>query len=298
MAQALPPIEAWYQWLSERIDAHRNASVSPAAISDRIILRDGDQVTINGRSGEFGNWFFSRDERPASLRLSYDGGSSVTLHRGARQQSIALGQQLRVNDDLILSWRYAQPYTDRAEVTAYDRDTLGKTLWGLLQLWFDYNPAYRLRALFDPLESAQPSFVPTQDGHTQPGLHIGFVVITTADSRTQLPVYVERTNFTTDDPVRIYFRDLSNQSSTFSRGRVLSHLRLRDIVGKPFIIDLNYAHNPYCAVIEETPCPDIREEPIPVSVEAGERRPAGRVMAPPPELLDLAKSIQHEVRGQ
>jgi len=288
----LPPLERWFAWLSARLDAHRNSAVAPAAISDTLILRDGDYASIHRLGGEYGNWRFRRGDNPSTLKLLYEGGDRLSLTRGGRPLTVRRGERFRVNADLVLMWRFALPYGDRVRVMLYDGNTVAKPLWGLLQNWYDYNPAYRTNAVFDPFESALRTYIPSPDGLETSGVQIGVIILDQGSVKDTIPVYTTASTLSETTPVTIYFRDQSNDDHSFTGGRILSHLRLGDLMVRDLRIDFNYAHNPYCAILTEMPCPRIDAPPVKARIEAGERRPTAPIHKPPLELLDLARSLR------
>jgi uncharacterized protein len=67
----------------------------------------------------------------------------------------------------------------------------------------------------------------------------------------------------------IPFKDTTNGQETYAAGRYLDIVRPKKAT---FLLDFNYAYNPYCAYSERYRCPlPPRDNHLPVAIRAGER---------------------------
>ena len=148
-----------------------------------------------------------------------------------------------------------------------------KTFDGLK--YYPENPALRFAMTIEEYQTKQPVMMSTSTGSVQPYLKYGQFTFEVAGEQARLQVY--------QDPEQGYFFlpfvD-ATVGETYEAGRYLEIESERD--GK-FLIDFNYAYNPYCAynepyevnpnAVQRWSCPlPPRENYLKVRIEAGEKK--------------------------
>ncbi|RED92817.1 DUF1684 domain-containing protein [Marinoscillum furvescens] len=135
--------------------------------------------------------------------------------------------------------------------------------------FFQIDPAYRVRANLERIQSPSRISIPSSDGSSAPYSKFAYAHFTLDGQKLKLLILkpagfgaVPNTYFTA-------FADATSGETTYGGGRYL------DLdIGKSdnIIIDFNNAYNPYCAYTSEYACPlPPPENLLPVAVAAGEK---------------------------
>ena len=130
--------------------------------------------------------------------------------------------------------------------------------------------SYRFAGLrLEPVgDDARASFeIQTSDARHRPAQRLGrlrFVI----DGR-ELALIAYRVGSSGSDPLFVPFRDATSGRETYGAGR---YLDIRVEADGSYVVDFNFAYNPYCAYSDAYSCPlPPAENWLSVRIEAGER---------------------------
>lgn len=130
-------------------------------------------------------------------------------------------------------------------------------------LYFPENPSLRLEVTVEKFPSQQKISMQTSTGGIQSYLRFGAFRFQVDGQSTQLTLYTSKTGFF------LPFVDALAGEETHGSGRYLEPVLLQD--GK-FLVDFNYAYNPYCAYNDLWSCPITpAENHLKVPIRAGEK---------------------------
>ena len=150
--------------------------------------------------------------------------------------------------------------------------------------YYDPDPAYRVPAALE-VSPDQPVYdVPTSTGVIRPMQRVGILKFALKGKPMQLSAFVEAP-VQSIDTLFIPFKDLTNESETYTAGR---YLDLPRTVTGHYDLDFNRAYHPYCYYNEEYECPyPPSENRLAPTIPAGERLAPGFIgfgpgVVPPP----------------
>jgi hypothetical protein len=132
--------------------------------------------------------------------------------------------------------------------------------------YFPENPALRIITTIEEHQTKPVVMMTTSTGSVQEYSKYGQFTFEVNGEAATLQVY--------QDPARNYFFlpfiDATAPDETYGAGR---YLDIEPIGNGQFLIDFNYAYNPYCAYNEHWSCPiPPRENRLKVQIEAGEKK--------------------------
>lgn len=129
--------------------------------------------------------------------------------------------------------------------------------------YFPENPDLRLDVKVEEFPEKQTVTMQTSTGSIQEYLRFGRFQFTVDGNQTELTIYEN------DQEYFLPFADALAGKDTYGAGRYLEPHRLPN--GK-FLIDFNYAYNPYCAYNPRWSCPiPPAENRVKVPIRAGEK---------------------------
>lgn len=140
--------------------------------------------------------------------------------------------------------------------------------------FFPYDPAFKVRAMLQPIVPPQPLSIAASDGSIRPARRVGRVAVDLPTGRATLTVYqLDDIRDRYPDHLFLPFRDALAGKETYGSGRYLDLVQLASGVVE---LDFNRAYNPDCAFGLTGRCPMTPEEnwlsfPVPV----GEKAPQG-----------------------
>jgi uncharacterized protein (DUF1684 family) len=140
--------------------------------------------------------------------------------------------------------------------------------------FYPFVPAYRVRAMLQPITPPEPLTIAASDGEQRPAHRVGRVRLSLPGGEAVLSV------FQLDDVSELYpdefflpFRDAGAGKETYGAGR---YLDLERLAGGVVSVDFNRAYNPDCAYGIAGRCPITPpENTVPFAIEAGEMMPPG-----------------------
>jgi len=112
--------------------------------------------------------------------------------------------------------------------------------------YYDPDPAYKVRARWEPLPAPKPVHVQTSTGETREYVDAGLLRFRIDGNDLALHGY------DTGHGLFVPFRDATSGKETYGAGRYLDLPAPR---GGEVEIDFNLAYNPYCAYSEDYSCP-------------------------------------------
>jgi hypothetical protein len=130
--------------------------------------------------------------------------------------------------------------------------------------YYPENPALRLEVEVQPFEQPERVQMLTSTGDVQTYVKWARFAFDVDGQRVEMVIF--------RDPGGGYFlpfQDATSGGETYGAGRYLEPRRLP---GGKFLVDFNYAYNPYCAYNEAWSCPiPPRENRLKVPIRAGEK---------------------------
>jgi uncharacterized protein len=192
---------------------------------------------------------------PDGLRWQPDGGVSIFLNTDK------VGEASTV--DLENLSFFVVDRDNRLALRLRDRDWATKTPFAGLS-YFDFDPAWRIVADWQPLSPPLQMTVPNVSGDLKPVEVAWQARFTVADQElTLLPMAVSA------GEVFFVFRDRSSGKETYGAGRFL---KTQPAVDGKIVLDFNRAYSPPCAFTPFATCPlPPPENWLPLAVTAGEK---------------------------
>ena len=141
----------------------------------------------------------------------------------------------------------------------------GGTFQGLN--YFEPDPAFRFEVRIQRYPGLESVIMATSKGTRQLFNKIGYFDLAVDGQRVRLQAYQSAER---EDPsIFIPFRDATSGKETYGAAR---YLDLEVEHNDEYVVDFNYAYNPYCAYSEEYVCPlPPRENWLAVPIRAGEK---------------------------
>ncbi len=160
-------------------------------------------------------------------------------------------EQFRANKDHFFAHDPQSPLT-RAQKRAFK---------GLR--YFPENESLRLDVRLERLEGEREIYVPTSTGDFQAYQRYGVFQFVVDGQPAQLTIYTNEYGFF------LPFVDSQSGQETYPAGRYLEPEALQD---DHFLVDFNYAYNPYCAYNDQWSCPITpAENRLKIPIRAGEK---------------------------
>lgn len=131
--------------------------------------------------------------------------------------------------------------------------------------YFPENPALKLTVSIDEYPEQKIVLMQTSTGSVKEYVQYGQFTFDVNGQAATLQVYqdLERNYYF------LPFVDATSPEETYGAGR---YLDLEPMPGGKFVVDFNYAYNPYCAYNDNWTCPiPPKENRIAVRIEAGEK---------------------------
>lgn len=138
--------------------------------------------------------------------------------------------------------------------------------------FFPYNPAYRFRAMLEPIAPPQPLQLAASDGSVRPAARVGRLRLRFPQGEAVLTVF-QLTDSVDAYPDHLFvpFRDALAGRETYGAGR---YLEVRRLGAGVLEVDFNRAYNPDCAYGITARCPITPEEnTVAFAIPVGERLP-------------------------
>ncbi len=131
--------------------------------------------------------------------------------------------------------------------------------------YYPENPRLRIITPIEVYDDQQPVTMLTSTGSAREYVKYGQFTFHVEEEPATLQVYRDTEN----DSLFLPFVDATAPEETYGAGRYVEVEPLED---DKFLIDFNYAYNPYCAYNENWSCPiPPKENRLKVRIEAGEK---------------------------
>ncbi len=138
--------------------------------------------------------------------------------------------------------------------------------------YFEENPSLVFRVAVERLPETEPLFeMDTSTGDKRLFRRYGRFSFVVDGEEATLTIYSDPYG----EDFFLPFRDATSGSETYGAGRYLDNHRpgLEPLPDGRFLVDFNYAYNPYCAYNDMYSCPlPPRENWLTVSIRAGEKK--------------------------
>ena len=134
--------------------------------------------------------------------------------------------------------------------------------------YFDPDPSLRFEAKLQRYANPESVMVATSKGSRQLFNRVGYFDLTIAGSPVRTHAYQSAER---DDPnLFVPFRDATSGKESYGAAR---YLDLPVEHNDEYVVDFNYAYNPYCAYSEDYVCPlPPQENWLKVPIQAGEKK--------------------------
>jgi len=135
--------------------------------------------------------------------------------------------------------------------------------------WYPVDPRLSFEVRLEAASSPVRRRALTLDGIDVEAEAVGHVSVTVEGTTTRLPVMRMPIPGTEETELQVYFRDKTNDHSTYPAGRFVDLARTSN---GAYRLDFNRARNPFCAYSSVYPCPvPWSGNALPVPIEAGEK---------------------------
>ncbi len=140
--------------------------------------------------------------------------------------------------------------------------------------FYPFDPAYRVRAMLEPVIPPEPLRLAASDGQARPAHRVGRVRLRFPGGEAVLSVYrLDDVRARYPDELFLPFRDAGAGTETYGAGR---YLEIERLPGGVVSLDFNRAYNPDCAYGISAQCPITpQENTMPFAIKAGEMVPPG-----------------------
>lgn len=129
--------------------------------------------------------------------------------------------------------------------------------------YFPEAPALRFELTLERSASTETEEIQTSDGQVRLMPRAGTLRFTIDGTTVGLAAYEQ------DEDLFIPFRDATSGTEAYGAGR---YVEARPLGGDRYLLDFNFAYNPYCAYNDNWSCPlPPRENWLQVPIRAGER---------------------------
>ncbi len=131
--------------------------------------------------------------------------------------------------------------------------------------YYPENPKLRIITPIEEYEDKQPVTMMTSTGSAREYVKFGQFTFHVGEEPATLQVYQDVDN----DSLFLPFVDATAPEETYGAGR---YVEVEPLGDDKFLVDFNYAYNPYCAYNENWSCPiPPQENRLKVRIEAGEK---------------------------
>jgi len=137
--------------------------------------------------------------------------------------------------------------------------------------YYDYNPNFRFEGSIHIYDKSDTIIIYGTKKDERPSLKFGYFEFSFNDKKYKLQIFkILRKNSQQNDYLFLGFTDETSNLETYGGGRYIN-LELNEV--NYYVIDFNYAYNPYCAYNPKYSCAiPIRENHLQIPIEAGEKK--------------------------
>ena len=282
-ADALPPPEireAEAKWQAEIAEANAAYAGEPTAIlkiDDAIYLKPGETAWLLDEGGTF-KWSLSA---PASAEAPFVAASADLAHaeldvKGAKTDLLAgEGEAHALSGTVRVGANVAQiePGKNGMRVAVYNDANPAAAAFAGLD-YFPYDPAYVVKAAFEPAAKLEPRTFQTSRGWYKQFYYAGDAVFTLQGVEVRLPMYSGVGDLAELDSLAAFITDETTGQETYGAGRYIDVEVPKGALPAEVTLDFNYLYNPNCARSPHYNCP-IAVDELKAPIRAGERKPAG-----------------------
>ena len=270
-ASAQSAAEAWAQGIAEANIGWAKAPHAILKIQDAAYLGEGEGATLTGRPGTPESWRWVNGAAKGALTVRVEKGHVRVIKDGKRLGENTLFKGIPIDKDVEI---IAQPTQVAAGVMGIrvmlfnQQAKAAKAFKGVR--YFDYDPAFRVTAVFKPDPKLTPRIFRTSRGTTKEFFHAGDALFTLAGKRVKLPLYAGSRD--SIDSLSAFFTDALSGLKTYGAGRYVDTEGFGAFAPKTVTIDFNFAYNPNCVLSPFFTCP-VATDHLDVAVKAGELDP-------------------------
>ncbi len=137
--------------------------------------------------------------------------------------------------------------------------------------YFDYNPNFRFEGPFHIYENPDTVIIYGSKQDERPSIKFGYFEFSFDSKKHQLQIFkILRKKPQKNDYLFLGFTDATSNKETYGGGRYIN-LELNE--ENFYLVDFNYAYNPYCAYNPKYSCAiPTRENHLEIAIEAGEKK--------------------------
>ncbi len=138
--------------------------------------------------------------------------------------------------------------------------------------YFPYDGKYRVIAHFAAYENPEQAWMDTSKGLKQEFKRVGYFEFELEGRKLRLQAYKIPLG-PHGDEYFVPFKDATCGAESYEKGRYLTIKEGARIRGDEFLLDFNYAYNPYCAYVDRHMCPfPLPENVLDIAIRAGEKK--------------------------
>ena len=137
--------------------------------------------------------------------------------------------------------------------------------------YYEYNPEFRFEGSINIFENPDSVTIYGTKKDERPSIKYGYFEFSYDEQMYQLQIYkILRRKPDQDDYLFLGFTDATSNNETYGGGRYIN-LELNQ--ENQYVVDFNYAYNPYCAYNPKYSCAiPSRENHLAIAVKAGEKK--------------------------
>lgn len=137
--------------------------------------------------------------------------------------------------------------------------------------YFEYNPELRFEGPLNKYDNPDTIIIYGSKGDERPSLKYAAFDFEYQDKNYSLQVFkILRSKPGYEDYLFLGFTDRTTNNETYGAGR---YIDMVENESNHYVVDFNYAYNPYCAYNEKFSCAvPVAENDLPVRITAGEKK--------------------------
>lgn len=198
IASAQSVQQVWAQGIAEANIGWAKAPHAILKIQDAAYLGEGEAATLTGHPGRPESWRWVDGEAKGALTVRFEKGHARVVKGGKRLGENALFRGIPIDSDVEV---IAQPTQVAAGVMGirimlFNQQAKAAKAFKGVQ-YFDYDPAFRVTAVFKPDRKLTSRIFRTSRGTEKEFFHAGDALFTLAGKRVKLPLMPVRARTST-----------------------------------------------------------------------------------------------------
>ncbi len=271
LAAAENPEQVWKKEIAQANVAWAKAPRAILKIQDAAYLGEGQSATLTGEKGKPATYRWTLGVKPVVAVARYQNGAARLDKDGKTYDIAAIAKGIAIDKDVEIVGAPTQVGAGVMGVRIMVFNQQAKAAKDFTGVdYFAYDPAWRVRAAFNPDPKLTPRVFRTSRGTDKQFFHTGDATFTLQSKTITLPLYADARTHISD--MSAFFTDDLTNIETYGAGRYVDAEPFGAFPPKAITIDFNFAYNPNCARSAFFTCP-VATDNIALAIKAGERDP-------------------------